>query len=66
MRERGASFKRVLNDAVRNGLVPTSTRQFIQKTYALGVNPHFRWDKALAISDAIEDAGILRKMSAGK
>jgi hypothetical protein len=70
VRERGASFKAVLNDAVRKGLSPARPvrshrfvqKRFVQKTYALGANDHFRWDKALAMADAMEDEEIIRKM----
>jgi hypothetical protein len=68
-RERGVSFKAVLNDAVRKGLAPsrqTRPRRFIQKTYDLGATEDFRWDKALAMADAMEDEEIIRKMSLRK
>jgi hypothetical protein len=68
-RERGVSFKAVLNDAVRRGLTPAPTarpRRFIQKTYDLGASEDFRWDKALAMADAMEDEEIIRKMSLRK
>lgn len=69
MRERGASFKAVLNDAVRRGLSttrPARAKRFVQKTYLLGANEDFRWDKALALADAIEDEELIRKMSLRK
>ena len=31
------------------------SRRFAQKTYSLGPEQNFRWDKALAAADAIED-----------
>jgi hypothetical protein len=64
-RERGVSLKVVPNDAVRKGLAPARparARRFIQKTYALGTSSDFRWDKALAMADAMEDEELLRKM----
>jgi hypothetical protein len=69
VRERGVSFKAVLNDAVRKGLAParsTRPRRFVQKTYDLGANEDFRWDKALAMADAMQDEEIIRKMSLRK
>jgi hypothetical protein len=68
IRERGISFKQALNDAVRMGLreTPGGKRRFVQKTCSMGWNPHFRWDKALAISDAIEDEELIRKLSMRK
>jgi hypothetical protein len=69
MRERGVSFKQALNDAIRVGLAPTKrngTRRFTQKTYSLGAEQNFRWDKALAAADAIEDEELSRKLSLRK
>jgi hypothetical protein len=67
MRERGVSFKQALNDAIRIGLKPgrrNGARPFTQKTYSLGSEQYFRWDKALAVADAIEDEELSRKLSA--
>ena len=53
MRERGVSFKAALNDAVRSGtrgVRPAGRKPFVQKTYSMGFNPAYNWDKALAIS----------------
>lgn len=64
MKERGISFKKALNEAVKAGLSPKAhhaAKRFVQKTYALGLNPNLNWDKAQAIADAIEDQEILRK-----
>jgi len=69
VRERGTSFKAALNDAVRKGLAPprpARARRFVQKTYAMGTNDHFPWDKALAMADAMEDEEIVRKLSVRK
>ena len=66
MRDRGVSFKQALNDAIRTGLatpVPRPKRRFVQKTYSLGSEQLFRWDKALAIADAIEDEELIRKLA---
>ena len=64
MRETGVSFKQALNDAVRAGRggVPVRRRKrFVQRTFALGNEQHFRWDKALAAADAMEDEELIRK-----
>jgi len=69
MRQRGISFKQALNDAVRTGLAPSGARRkrrFVQKTYSLGAEQLFRWDKALAAADAIEDEELVRKLSLRK
>ncbi len=67
MKERQATFKQVLNAAVRAGLGSKRPRKaFVQKTFALGHDLNFRWDKALAIADAMEDEELSRKMSLRK
>jgi hypothetical protein len=69
MRERGISFKQALNDAIRAGLMRGSSRvkrRFVQKTYSLGSEQHFRWDKALAVSAAIEDEELSRGLTLRK
>ena len=69
IRERGVSFKQALNEAIRAGMTrgrqPGTTR-FVQKSYHLGPAPGFRWDKALAMADAIEDEEITRKLALRK
>jgi hypothetical protein len=65
IRERGISFKQVLNDAARiglNGKRSGRARQFTQKTFRMGDGQEFRWDKALAVADAIEDEELSRKL----
>ena len=69
MRERGLSFKEALNEAIRAGLARTKrtgSRRFVQKTFRLGAEPYFRWDKALAVAEAIEDEELSRKLSLRK
>jgi hypothetical protein len=68
MRERGVSFNQALNDTIRAGVAPkrNAARRFTQKTYALGAEQYFRWDKALAVADAIEDEELSRKLSLHK
>ena len=69
MRERGISFKDALNQAVRKGLIadkPASNRKFVQKSFPLGSGLDFRWDKALAMAEAMEDEDITRKLSVRK
>lgn len=69
IRERGVSFKQALNEAIRAGLMrggqPRKAR-FVQKSFRLGTVPDFRWDKALAIADAIEDEEVTRKLALRK
>lgn len=69
MRARGVSFKNALNDAVRAGLAPAKRkggRRFTQKTYSLGAEQNFRWDKALTAADAVEDEELSRKLALRK
>jgi hypothetical protein len=69
MKERGVPFKQALNEAVRTGLAPARSRRkrpFVQKTFSLGTEQHFRWNKALAAADAIEDGELVRKLALRK
>lgn len=69
MRERGLSFKQALNDAIRAGLTQGTQRgrgRFVQKSFPLGAEQYFRWDKALAAAEAMEDEELGRKLSLGK
>jgi hypothetical protein len=45
---------------------PRRKRRFVQKTYSLGAEQHFRWDKALAASEAIEDEELSRRLTLRK
>jgi len=67
IRQRGISFKDALNEAIRTGLSrPKSAARFQQKTFSMGGEQYFRWDKALATADAIEDEELVRKLSLRK
>jgi hypothetical protein len=68
MRERGVSFKVVLNDAVRDGLSgqTRSARPFRMQTFPMGVRPGINLDKALRLAGELEDEEILRKMTLRK
>ena len=64
MKDRAINFKAALNEAVRIGLRgkdPKRGRKFVQKTFRMGASQEFRWDKALAASDSIEDGELRRK-----
>ena len=64
------SFKQVVNEALRVGLTSYSRprpRRYRLKPVSLGgVRPGFNLDKALAIADALEDEGIVRKLELRK
>jgi hypothetical protein len=69
MRERSISFKQALNEAARNGLRGKQNKRvqkFAQTTFRMGEGQEFRWDKALAVADAIEDEELNRKLSLRK
>jgi len=68
MKERGISFKEALNSAVRAGLTQAKhrNRPFVQKSFSLGRERNFRWDKALEAAAAIEDEELARKLSLRK
>jgi hypothetical protein len=68
MKERGVSFKEALNSAVRAGLTQGKRRRrsFVQKSYSLGSDRNFRWDKALEAASAMEDEELGRKFSLRK
>jgi hypothetical protein len=65
MRERGMSFKEALNQAARAGLRTNQDKpaeKFDLKTFRMGAEQFFRWDKALAVAEAIEDEELARKL----
>ena len=68
MKERGISFKEALNSAVRAGLSrgKPKRRYFVQKSYSLGPDQSFRWDKALQAAAAMEDEELGRKIALRK
>jgi hypothetical protein len=69
MRERAISFKEALNEAARIGLRGKEHKRaekFAQKSFRMGAAQEFRWDKALAVADAIEDEELNRKLTLRK
>jgi hypothetical protein len=69
MRQRQVSFKEALNEAARLGLggkrLPRS-KKFVQRSFRMGEAQEFRWDKALAVADAIEDEELSRRLTLRK
>lgn len=66
IRERDASFKQVLNDAVRDALQskaarPTPPVVFKQRTFSLG-KPLVDLTKALSLAGELEDAETIARM----
>jgi hypothetical protein len=68
VRERGQSFKKVLNSAVRHGLMhKPEPKRFRQKTFHMGAAaPGVNVTKALQLATDFEDAEIIRKLKLGK
>jgi len=69
MRERAISFKEALNETVRIGICGKErkrAKKFVQKSFRMGAAQEFRWDKALAVADAIEDEELTRKLTLRK
>jgi hypothetical protein len=68
MKERGISFKEALNSALRSGLLPPKqgSHAFVQRSFPLGREQNFRWDKALEIASTIEDEELGRKLALRK
>jgi plasmid stability protein len=66
----GKSFKQVVNETLRAGLVAAAARHsrpYKIKPAALGgVLPGVNLDKALALADAIEDQELMAKMQLRK
>lgn len=62
-RERGTSFKQVLNEAVRAGLRPPAEhRRYRMPTSDLGLKPGIDLDKALALAADLDDGEVVRKL----
>ena len=67
MRERGLSFKQALNEALRRGLAAQRrSRRFVQRSFRMGESQEVRWDKALALAEAMEDEELSRKLALRK
>ena len=67
VRERGTSFKAVLNDAVRRGLGgELAGRRYRTPSRDMGLRAGLDIDKALALAAADEDAEILRELALRK
>jgi hypothetical protein len=65
MRERDVSFKQAVNDAIREGLAPKTTRTFRTETARMGV-PTVNLDRALQLAGTLEDEELIRKQRVGK
>lgn len=68
MRERGGSFKEVVNDAIRAGLASGRgpSKPYRLRPRRLGVRPGADLTKALALAAALEDEETVRKLELRK
>lgn len=65
MAERGVSFKKALNEAIRDGVRALSERgQFRTQTASMGRST-VNLDRALSVSGDLEDEELLRRMRLG-
>lgn len=66
-RERGDSFKQVLNDAVRRGLrASVASPPYRVPSRSMGLRPGIDINKALQLAAAEEDAETIRKLELRK
>lgn len=66
-RDRGVSFKRVINDAIRSGLRSSvEPHAYTMPTFELGLRPDIDLDRALALAAALEDDEVVRKLTLRK
>lgn len=64
MRERKVSFKRAINDAIREGGIGGPTPQFRTETAPMG-RSRVSLDRALQIAAELEDEELVRKATGG-
>lgn len=64
MAERRVSFKRALNDLVREGVGEATPRRFRTATASLGES-RVNLDRALRVAADLEDDDLVRKLRAG-
>jgi hypothetical protein len=66
MQQRGVSFKRALNDAIRAGVQPVP-RAHASATRVRGMGvPLIDLDRALSVAAALDDGELVRRMQVGK
>jgi hypothetical protein len=65
MRERGLTFKRAINEAIRASASGPRRRAFRTRTFNMGP-PAIPLDKAIRLAADLEDEELLRKIAARK
>ncbi len=67
---KGKSFKQVVNETLQAGLqagkTPTKRKPYRIKPVSIGLEPGINIDKALQLSDEMEDEEIIRKLELKK
>lgn len=68
IRQRDVTFKQAVNDAIRAGLKKDVSKRpkFRQRTFSMGAEQLFPWEKSLQVAAALEDEELIRKMALGK
>jgi hypothetical protein len=68
VRERGISFKEVVNAVLRAGLGSDNVRSrpYRMRTHVMGLRPGIDLDKALRLADSLEDEELIRKLQLRK
>jgi hypothetical protein len=68
IRERDLTFKEAVNEAIRAGLKtkPVAKQRYRQKSFSMGAEKLFPWEKALQIAASLEDEELVRKMALRK
>ena len=64
MKEKGVSFKRALNDAIREGAAQRATPRYQTPTFDMGV-PAVDLTKSLRIVGELEDEELISKLRRG-
>lgn len=65
MQEQSISFEEALNKAAQAGLrerAQVDSTRFEQTTFRMGCAEDYRWDKAMAMADSLEDEDLAKKL----
>jgi hypothetical protein len=65
-RDKGISFKKAVNEAIRAGLAPRSPGPFRQRSFSMGFRADINYDRALHIAGALEDHELVHKLALGE
>lgn len=65
MADRQVSFKRALNDAIREGALHAAGHRVFRTTTAAMGAPRINLDRALQVAGELEDEELVRRMQSG-